>query len=720
MKHCLLRSIAGFLALAASSALAPAQAQSFTSTTISSDASIIWRDFTVNGVPSSGVWNPRKTDLRQWGAAVGGAITQLYGAASTGKGLGYATRAALFADLSPAANSLASVFSDGTSAFNGVYIKSGASGTGSWTQVTTSVYALTPALTVGTVSTLTPGSSATATISGSAAAPVLNLGIPAGLPPALTIGTVTTGAAGSSAAASVTGTQANPVLNFTIPTGAAGPGWNQWRGTWSSATAYVANDIVQSNGSSFIAIANNTNSAPPSANWALVAQRGIDGSGAGTVTSITAAAPLTGGTITSTGTIGIANNGITSALIADNAISNSKIANSAVTYSKIQNVTPGTILGRRSDVAAGPVQELPIAVDTSGNLGIGLPPVAGQGALQSYRGVGGGNPVTSGTSDPNQMAMLSGGAVQLSYGAYANGDIWMQSRLSSNFATNLNLVLQPNGGTTRVGGLFDLAAAGVRFPDGTTQTTAAGGINRQVFDSSGTWTKPASGTIAKISVWAGGASGAKNNTGSGGGGGGGGGYNERWVPIASLGATETVIVGAAGAAVSANATNGITGGNSSFGAWVTAYGGSGGAVDGRGGGGGGQLSSGTVTSAPDGGNTYPGAPVFVSEFGIEGVNYGRYQGGGASGSAPGSAFWHGGGGGVNATGGGASVFGGAGGGGGGGPNAGGASSFGGSGGAGNATASGGAGMIPGGGGGGTKTGATSGAGGAGRVIVEVF
>ena len=476
MKHCLLRSIAGFLALAASSALAPAQAQSFTSTTISSDASIIWRDFTVNGVPSSGVWNPRKTDLRQWGAAVGGAITQLYGAASTGKGLGYATRAALFADLSPAANSLASVFSDGTSAFNGVYIKSGASGTGSWTQVTTSVYALTPALTVGTVSTLTPGSSATATISGSAAAPVLNLGIPAGLPPALTIGTVTTGAAGSSAAASVTGTQANPVLNFTIPTGAAGPGWNQWRGTWSSATAYVANDIVQSNGSSFIAIANNTNSAPPSANWALVAQRGIDGSGAGTVTSITAAAPLTGGTITSTGTIGIANNGITSALIADNAISNSKIANSAVTYSKIQNVTPGTILGRRSDVAAGPVQELPIAVDTSGNLGIGLPPVAGQGALQSYRGVGGGNPVTSGTSDPNQMAMLSGGAVQLSYGAYANGDIWMQSRLSSNFATNLNLVLQPNGGTTRVGGLFDLAAAGVRFPDGTTQTTAAGGI----------------------------------------------------------------------------------------------------------------------------------------------------------------------------------------------------------------------------------------------------
>lgn len=38
----------------------------------------------------------------------------------------------------------------------------------------------TPAFSIGTVSTLTPGSQATATITGTAAAPVLNLGIPAG------------------------------------------------------------------------------------------------------------------------------------------------------------------------------------------------------------------------------------------------------------------------------------------------------------------------------------------------------------------------------------------------------------------------------------------------------------------------------------------------------------------------------------------------------------
>lgn len=46
---------------------------------------------------------------------------------------------------------------------------------------------------------------------------------PTGATPVLTIGDVTTGAAGSSASASITGTAPNFVLNLTIPMGATGP-----------------------------------------------------------------------------------------------------------------------------------------------------------------------------------------------------------------------------------------------------------------------------------------------------------------------------------------------------------------------------------------------------------------------------------------------------------------------------------------------------------------
>jgi hypothetical protein len=57
--------------------------------------------------------------------------------------------------------------------------------------------------------------------------------------------------------------------------------WNQrginWRGTWSSTTAYNINDAVVLNGSSYVAIAANTNSKPPSANWNTLALHGAIG-----------------------------------------------------------------------------------------------------------------------------------------------------------------------------------------------------------------------------------------------------------------------------------------------------------------------------------------------------------------------------------------------------------------------------------------------------------
>lgn len=74
-------------------------------------------------------------------------------------------------------------------------------------------------------------------------------------------------------------------------TGPQGPEGLVWRGAWSSATAYVVDDAVSYNGSSYIAIANHTNSQPPSANWNVLASKGDTGA-----TGATGAQGATGAT----------------------------------------------------------------------------------------------------------------------------------------------------------------------------------------------------------------------------------------------------------------------------------------------------------------------------------------------------------------------------------------------------------------------------------------
>lgn len=94
-----------------------------------------------------------------------------------------------------------------------------------------------------------------------------------------------------------------------------------------------------------------------------------------------------------------------------------------------------------------------LRIDTSGRVGIGLTPVAGQGVFQVFgAGVAGGAPASSGATDANQVAEIGAGTVQLSFGAYANGDAWVQQRSASNFATNYGLGINPNGGRVFFGG----------------------------------------------------------------------------------------------------------------------------------------------------------------------------------------------------------------------------------------------------------------------------
>lgn len=231
------------------------------------------------------------------------------------------------------------------------------------------------------------------------------------------------------------------------------------------------------------------------------------------------------------------------------------------------------------------------------------------------------------------------------------------------------------------------------------------GVNVQTFTSAGsnTWTKPsgyAAGSRVFLQAWGAGGGGGR---GSGVAGGGGGGYNERWLLLSDMGATETVTIGTGGAARTTNGT-GNDGTNTTVGSLLTAYAGSGG------GGGGGQLSAGSSTSGglpkfaayfTDNGTSLTG--VYYqgdSGFGIATFMHGA--GGASSSGVAGNSFWGGGGGGSSNN------------------TTAGTSKNGGSGGAGSNASNGTAGSQPGGGGGATNSGTSSGKGGDGQVIITVF
>jgi len=186
-------------------------------------------------------------------------------------------------------------------------------------------------------------------------------------------------------------------------------------------------------------------------------------------------------------------------------------------------------------------------------------------------------------------------------------------------------------------------AGGVVYGDGTTYANTAAGMsgqllqsngasapswvtasgdttNFQEFTTTGTWTKPASCTFVMVEVWGaggGGGGGRRGATGSHRGGAsaaGGGAYRYKLFKASDLTATVTATVGAggtAGAGATTNDTdgsNGVNGGNSTFGSYLTGYGGSKGRF-GRnsnvnGGRGGGVLEAGNESSG--------GAPYLAS------------------------------------------------------------------------------------------------------------
>lgn len=319
-----------------------------------------------------------------------------------------------------------------------------------------------------------------------------------------------------------------------------------------------------------------------------------------------------------------------------------------------------------------------------------------------------------------------------------------------------------------VGGLGKFLTATVNSKGRITALTETNGIVQTdtfAFTTSGatqTWTKPTSaGSLVRIQCWGGGGGGGRAASGSGGCGGGGGGYLERWMSLADITSTVSVVVGGGGAGSAAANTNGTAGENTTFGAYVTAYAGGAGAGNSTtgsgGGGGGGEMSAGVsgIAGSPGAGGAIGGGHGAIIESGssvatstIRGTittKYTDYPASLGAGTTPNinvpwgfgndarSMFGGGGGGGGstgNVTGtmstGGFAVFGG--GGGGGGYNGSqanngsvrGTSLYGGSGGDGATGASNASnGTTPAGGGGGSEFG-NGGAGGNGRVIVTVY
>lgn len=186
---------------------------------------------------------------------------------------------------------------------------------------------------------------------------------------------------------------------------------------------------------------------------------------------------------------------------------------------------------------------------------------------------------------------------------------------------------------------------------------ASGGATFTRFTATGTWTKGGSTKVVIVEVigagggGGGGAGAAAGNNRGGGGGGGAGAIIRKVFDATQLGATETITIGAGGISGAGGSTaNGVSGGagvTSSFGSWLSSYGGGGGAggamnaFSNPGGGGGGTGGVGTTGAAASTVAVAGGNPE------VQGATLGNRNGGSGGGgmsSIGGNAEYGGGGG----------------------------------------------------------------------------
>lgn len=319
------------------------------------------------------------------------------------------------------------------------------------------------------------------------------------------------------------------------------------------------------------------------------------------------------------------------------------------------------------------------------------------GSVTIIRSARTGNTILGATDQSTFIDITSGTFTQTFDAAATLGSSWFCYVRNSGTG---NVTLDPNGAET-----IDGLASFIMYPGEVRLVQCDGSALRSVvlqpftktFTASGTFTTPPGYSYFGGLLWAGGASGSKYSalgTKAASGGGAGGCYPFT-LPAALMGASETVTLGAGGAAQTAANTVGTAGGASSIGTIITISGG------------------GVGTQAYNGGTGSRAGVDFVAGTGGAGASAqtggaGFYAGGGggggeSDGSAPGGASTYGGGGGGAA----AASF----------AAAGGASKIGGAGGAGVIAGNGVDGTAPGGAGGATRTGTQSGAGARGELRI---
>jgi hypothetical protein len=140
------------------------------------------------------------------------------------------------------------------------------------------------------------------------------------------------------------------------------------------------------------------------------------------------------------------------------------------------------------------------------------------------------------------------------------------TRLSVLNNGNVGIGTSTPGQKLSVVGTIESTSGGFKFPDGTTQVTAAAGVlpHFQTFTSGGTWTWPAGVGMVWVTMCGGGGGGG---TGGGGGAGGGAGLCYTHFPVAVAGNVSVTVGGGGGALTS--------GGSSAFGALTVSGGGNG-------------------------------------------------------------------------------------------------------------------------------------------------
>lgn len=398
-------------------------------------------------------------------------------------------------------------------------------------------------LSIGTVEQ----GSAAASITGDAPTQTLNLVLPKGDAATIEVGDVTTVDPGDPATVTNSGTSAEAVFDFEIPRGAPGVSVTH-RGDYDSGTEYAFNDQVLESGSTwqYVHAEPSSGNAPPTLpttandHWQLSSRRGVDGTGA--VNTVNSEAPDIDGDVTISA------------------------ANIAVPHTPVNFEPEGASINdfiaaidaRLGDAADVGVIEWTTVTSAST---VDLSVVTTEGVV-----ITGTTTITTLTMAPNSRKTIRfTGALVLTH--HATALILPGGANIASAAGDTALIVAGDDTNARCVAYQRAALAPYKLP------------TRQIFVTSGTWTRPLGCKLIRVTVLGGGGGGGGGDGASSqasiAGGGASGGFAIKWIDVTAI-SSVSVTVGALGAGGAAGANDGTTGGTSSFGAHCSATGGEGG------------------------------------------------------------------------------------------------------------------------------------------------